>query len=158
MILQRSFEVKEFWVPKQTCNFLHQVIMKNAKTLDKGAIMTEWNFAPFMPIAEWIASKMKELDNCEERLLVTDVFGQYYKIGHYQEKHDHQPAHFSFVLFTNTPEGSSNLCFEDTYIKPETGKVVVFPGDVHHYVPSNKAENRSVVVGNLQYQIREYNS
>lgn len=156
--LERTSKIFEFWFEQEACASLHQTIMNNAKNLDKGAIMTDWNFKPFIPVAQSIVDKIKQQDNLSQRLLITEVFGQYYDIGHYQEEHAHKPAHFSFVLFTNAPEGSSDLCFKDICIKAETGKAIVFPGDLHHHVPINKGKNRSVVVGNLQYEISSYNS
>lgn len=153
MILQRKFKIQEFYFPKDTCSLLHEITMKNAKNYDRGAIMTDFFFNPFLSIAEWFAKKMREQDNVPEKLIVKNVFGQYYDIGHYQVPHDHKPNHWSMVLFTNAPEGSSDLCFDDVSVKAETGKAVVFPGDVLHHVPENKGKNRSVIVCNLQYEI-----
>ena len=50
----------------------------------------------------------------------------------------------------NAPPGSSSLYFptSNKEITPDEGRVVVFPGNVEHYVPENKSDNRVVLVGN----------
>ena len=155
MIVTKKVEIKELFLPnyEYLCPMYHTLILKNANHKDKGAVMTDWMFQPLRPIADFVIGQLVKDNTYKNKLVATDFFGQYYDIGHHQDWHDHMPGHYSFVLFTNTPKGSSKLCFEDFSVEPERGKIVVIPGDMYHHVPENKGEFRSVVVGNLQYRL-----
>ena len=74
-----------------------------------------------------------------------------YDKGNYVKVHNHLPfAVFSWVYFINSPRGSSPLIFTTTgkRIKPEEGKIVIFPSFIMHHVPKNKCDNRIVMAGN----------
>ena len=75
-----------------------------------------------------------------------------YKEGEDTLSHNHIPASFSFVYFVQCPKGSSPLIFTTSgkRIKAEEGKVVIFPGNMSHYVPKNKCDGRVVVAGNVR--------
>ena len=75
------------------------------------------------------------------------------KYGHrdFTISHNHRPSSYSFVYFVNCPKGSSPLIFTTSgkRIKPEEGKVIIFPGNVFHHVPKNRCDNRIVLAGNM---------
>ena len=82
-----------------------------------------------------------------------------YHKGEYTISHDHIPASFSFVYFVSSPKGSSPLIFTDSgkRIKPEEGKVVIFPGDLKHEVPKNKCDGRITLAGNIFPSVEKMN-
>ena len=81
-----------------------------------------------------------------------------YSKGQYARSHTHVPASFSFVYFVSSPKGSSPLIFTDSgrRIKPEEGKVVIFPGNMLHQVPKNKCDGRMILAGNILPNISYY--
>ena len=71
-----------------------------------------------------------------------------------QETLDHEHsfyATFAFVYFVNAPKGASPLIFTTSgkKIKPEPGKLVLFPGSLRHKVPVNKSDNRVTIASNI---------
>ncbi len=147
---------------------LHRIIKENAEKMDKGALMTSWycehikefkligdyvynliiNFQytlynPIVPLSENYSLKLHHL------------WGQLYNKGYYQDSHCHLPFHWSFVYFVNTPRGSSPLVFTQNgkKIKAESGKLLIFPGNVAHHVPKNNCEGRSIIAGNFYYKV-----
>ena len=82
----------------------------------------------------------------------------HYSKGQYAQSHYHIPASFSFVYFVSSPKGSSPLIFTESgrRIKPEEGKVVIFPGDMLHQVPKNKCDGRMILAGNILPNISYY--
>ncbi len=157
---------------------LHSVIRSNAKDHNMGAIMTNWVFDHeyFKEIESVFRKVILDLPsvsynnrngsnprfdnlvshcNHDDRLSLnlSAIWGQIYGKGAYQVSHTHLPCHWSFVLFVNTPEGSSPVVFgdNDLEVNPESGHGVVFPSWIRHYVPKNLAPERSVVSGNFYY-------
>ena len=74
-----------------------------------------------------------------------------YRVGDETKPHDHQPCLYSWVYFVNCPKGSSPLVFSNSgkRIKPEEGKVVIFPAILKHHVPKSRCDDRVVLSGNL---------
>ena len=145
---------------KKSNPILHEIILNNAHTLDKGALMTSWksyDIKEFNLICTWIRNFLlsSSLTTRHDDLILSDydLWGQLYNKGSYQEAHDHLPAHWSFVYYVNTPRGSSPLVFEESKKRyyPKTGEAIVFPGWIRHFVPPNKCEGRSIVDGNFMY-------
>ena len=67
-------------------------------------------------------------------------------------EHDHLfHATFAFVYFVNAPKGASPLIFTTSgkKIKPEPGKLVLFPAPLRHKVPVNKCDNRVTIASNI---------
>ena len=58
---------------------------------------------------------------------------------------------FAFVYFVNSPKGASPLVFPTSgrKIKPEPGKLVLFPPSLRHKVPTNKCKNRVTLASNV---------
>tara|TARA_R100000008_G_scaffold85757_1_gene76550 strand:- start:117 stop:644 length:528 start_codon:yes stop_codon:yes gene_type:complete len=75
-----------------------------------------------------------------------------YNKGEYTVSHHHFPySIFAFVYFVKSPPGSSPLVFSRSgkRIKPEEGKLVIFPGNVMHHVPKNNSDDRVTLAGNI---------
>jgi len=74
-----------------------------------------------------------------------------YNKGDYTLKHWHYPSTLSFVYFVKSPKGSSPLVFSNSgkKVKPEEGKVVIFPGNMWHHVPKNNCNDRITLAGNF---------
>lgn len=69
------------------------------------------------------------------------------KRGDYNEEHFHTDWFFSAVYYVEAPEGCGDFVAkydsEEIRIKPEVGKLLIFPSFVPHYVePSNSDEDR----------------
>ena len=82
----------------------------------------------------------------------TNIWFAKYNKGDHAIIHDHKAhALYAFTYFLNSPSGSSPFVFTTSgkRIKPEEGKVVIFPGHLHHHVPKNKCDNRVVMAGNI---------
>ena len=60
-------------------------------------------------------------------------------------------ALYAFVYFVNSPKGSSPLVFTTSgkRIKPEEGKILIFPPQLFHHVPKNKCDGRITLSGNV---------
>jgi len=161
-------------------SYLHEIILKNSKTFNMGAIMTEWRH--FCPEFKYIGSEASKIissfktdpedsslnkfgedikynnliQHCNSEgfvLELNSLWAQYYPKGAFQSSHSHLPCHWSFVFFVNCPSGCSPLVFgeEDLAIEAEPGKMLIFPSWIRHHVPHNEGENRSIVAGNFQY-------
>ena len=103
-------------------------------------------------IYKWIISLLPDSPNI--RIFDFEVDNSWltvYNKEEYTLSHCHYPFIFSFVYFIKSPRGSSPLVFttSGTQVKAEAGKVVIFPGNVWHHVPSNKCEGRIVLAGNI---------
>jgi hypothetical protein len=87
-----------------------------------------------------------------ESLKLVSAWGQYYDKGDYQESHNHVPYNWSWTYYVNTPKGSSPMVFDkpsNRKVPAREGMLVLFPAYLWHYVPPNKCDGRSVVVGNF---------
>ena len=158
---------------------LHLLIKKNARDHNMGAIMTKWLFKhdffteierKFKKIILDLPSKdYSNLNSSNPRfnnltahcnhdkrldLELSSIWGQIYGNGAYQVSHTHLPSHWSFVMFVNCPQNCSPVIFgeEDLEIYPKSGQGVLFPAWIRHYVPKNRAPERSVVSGNFYYK------
>tara|TARA_Y100001963_G_C6724848_1_gene420905 strand:- start:683 stop:1222 length:540 start_codon:yes stop_codon:yes gene_type:complete len=79
-----------------------------------------------------------------------------YNKDQYTLPHGHSPfALYGFVYFIKSPKGASPLVFTTSgkKIKPEEGRVVIFPGNLNHHVPKNKCEDRVIIAGNIGYDL-----
>ena len=80
-----------------------------------------------------------------------------YDKGEYTKCHAHYPFSFSFVYFVKSPKGSSPLVLSTSgkRMKPEEGKVVIFPSSLQHHVPKNRCDGRMILAGNLLFMQRK---
>tara|TARA_B100000131_G_C17817849_1_gene492467 strand:+ start:37 stop:585 length:549 start_codon:yes stop_codon:yes gene_type:complete len=87
----------------------------------------------------------------DARININMWFAKYNK-GDYTLKHTHMDyATYAFVYFVNSPKGSSPLVFTTSgkRIKPEEGKIIIFPPQLFHHVPKNKCDGRITLSGNV---------
>jgi len=71
--------------------------------------------------------------------------------------HVHHPLCYTSVFYV-TADDTSELCFENTEIKPESGKLLIFSGTISHRVKPRliKHKERLVITMNL-YPILDFN-
>ena len=68
-----------------------------------------------------------------------------YEKGDYATPHEHFPYCFSIIYYVDCDENAAPVIFEDEVeIKPEIGKLVIFPSELKHEV--KQTEGRRVVV------------
>ena len=82
---------------------------------------------------------------------ISDYWLAFYQKGDHTVPHHHLPVLYAFNYFIRTPKGSSPLIFSssNTIIEPEEGKLVIFPSNLVHHVPSNNCDERVVFAGNI---------
>jgi len=56
-----------------------------------------------------------------------------YKRLSYHKEHKHHPLSFAAICYLDIDQGS-DICFGNTKITPETGKLLIFPGSLTHKV------------------------
>ena len=146
---------------------LHQLIINITKDSEHpnnmGALMSEpydFRIKEFNIIAEYTKEVLGNLKDAPyphkyNPLKLVELWGQYYKKGAYQISHYHAHSDWSFVYYVNTPDESSPLVFDKSNkeVYSKAGEVVIFPGWLVHHVPENKGEGRSVISGNLSYDV-----
>jgi hypothetical protein len=149
---------------------LHPWILQNSETWDKGARKTFGSnlFDHYSPpkemnlITDYVSNLLCNLPKDyytpvnsvpqHRNFVLRDLWGQYYSKGDFQETHNHVPYHWSWVYYVNVPKGSSPMIFDDPSGKkvyPKEGMVALFPSYLWHFVPPNKCEERSMIVGNF---------
>lgn len=94
---------------------------------------------------------------------VIDWWVQSYKEGQYHDLHTHgsDMDKYSFVLYFETTDNSSNitfygpgyplLTFNGISFKPKTGLLILFPCYLPHIVETNKDNKRLILSGNLKF-------
>ena len=106
-------------------------------------------------VSEWVIRILREtyphLMSPHLKLVRHSSWFSGYDIGEYATLHAHLPRSYSYVYYVQCPRGSSPLVFPTSgkKIKAEEGRVVIFPGHVHHCVPKNKCVGRIALAGNL---------
>ena len=88
----------------------------------------------------------------------TDCWGAIYKTGERTDPHAHWPSLWSFVYCVDACPKCSPLVFPGAgrAIKPNTGLIIIFPGDVSHYVPKQECEhNRVIISGNITIKLEQ---
>ena len=95
----------------------------------------------------------KELNN--DSLFEISSWLAWYNKGEETWKHDHKQALLAYVYFVHSPPGSSPLVFSTSgkKVKPEEGRVVIFPGSMHHHVPKNNCNDRITLAGNIIFDL-----
>ena len=130
------------------------------KSTNLKALMTHWDMfnhsEVFNNLLDWITECFGQCDllsfKRQTEYKLNSLWGMIYKKGEHARPHDHLPSYFSFVYFVKVDETSSPLIFEasSTYIKPEPGKIVLFPSHLKHYVPEQTSDcERITIAGNI---------
>ena len=125
------------------------------------AHMTTWDMYKneyFKLIIEFaIETLKKEVDPYPTgETYCTDSWGAIYKPGERTDPHAHWPSLWSFVYYVDACPKCSPLVFPGAgrAIKPNTGLIIIFPGDVSHYVPKQECEhNRVIISGNITIKL-----
>ncbi len=84
-------------------------------------------------------------------LKIVEMWGLHYKKGESLNIHNHFPFTLSFCYAVRCLRGSSPLVVNNKRMNLKESQMVVFPSDRYHYVPPNRSEERTVLVGNLLY-------
>ena len=140
---------------------IHKRIISNLSFNDRGTQQTAWKSDQneFLIISNYVLKLLQEPDFrisiYGSKLVLISLWGMIYNEGDHQVIHDHLPSHWSFVYYVNTPDGSAPIVFDqcDKVIHPKSGEILIFPGHLRHYVPTNNCEGRSALVGNFYYQV-----
>ena len=121
---------------------------------------SQFNFLNENPILKpkgvtLIENWVKQIVQGENRRSFDFKFGTWAsRLDKGQETLEHNHLHmcsFAFVYFVNSPKGASPLVFPTSgkKIKPEPGKLVLFPSSLLHKVPTNKCDNRVTIASNV---------
>ena len=137
-------------------NEINDVEWVNAYKTNVGAKMSDWTMKSdnITKIYEWVEYLLHDTfpDMPVDHYELYEAWYAKYDEGDRTKIHDHKFVPWSFVYFIKAPPGSSSLYFptSNKEITPDEGRIVVFPGNVEHYVPENKSNGRVVLAGNLK--------
>ena len=137
-------------------NEINDVEWVNAYKTNVGAKMSDWTMKSdnITKIYEWIEYLLHDTfpDMPVDHYELYEAWYAKYDEGDCTKIHDHKFVPWSFVYFIKSPPGSSSLYFptSNKEITPDEGRIVLFPGNIEHYVPENKSNGRIVLVGNLK--------
>ena len=135
---------------------INDVEWVNAYKTNVGAKMSDWTMKSdnITKIYEWVEYLLHDTfpDMPVDHYELYEAWYAKYDEGDRTKIHDHKFVPWSFVYFTKSPPESSSLYFptSNKEITPDEGRIVVFPGNVEHYVPENKCNGRVVLAGNLK--------
>ena len=140
---------------------LYKIIMDTPENQNKPssvrAKMTGWRLSDssFDVVIDFALKFLHRdfLVSSHENLTCSECWGIVCNKGDSIERHNHNPADYSFVYYVNAPRGSSNLVFDTSgyKIKPKEGKLVIFDSKLYHHVPKNKCDGRVLISGNFVY-------
>ena len=137
-------------------NEINDVEWVNAYKTNVGAKMSDWTMKSdnITKIYEWVEYLLHDTfpDMPVDHYELYEAWYAKYGVGDRTKIHDHKFVPWSFVYFIKSPPGSSSLYFptSNKEITPDEGRIVIFPGNVEHYVPENKSNGRVVLAGNLK--------
>jgi len=108
-------------------------------------------------LKDYLLEILKQL-NCKE-YKIQNTWIQKYNNNDFHDCHIHSPNSFSFVLYIDCTEDSSETMFynvgypyfftQSYKIKPQIGRCVVFHGAIPHTALPNKDDKRLIVSGNI---------
>jgi hypothetical protein len=135
---------------------INDVEWVNSYKTNVGAKMSDWTMKSdnITKIYEWVEYLLHDTfpDMPVDHYELYEAWYAKYDEGDRTKIHDHKFVPWSFVYFIKSPPESSSLYFptSNKEITPDEGRIVVFPGNVEHYVPENKSNGRVVLAGNLK--------
>ena len=135
---------------------INDVEWVNAYKTNVGAKMSDWTMKSdnITKIYEWVEYLLHDTfpDMPVDHYELYEAWYAKYDEGDRTKIHDHKFVPWSFVYFIKSPPESSSLYFptSNKEITPDEGRIVIFPGNVEHYVPENKSNGRVVLAGNLK--------
>ena len=123
--------------------------LTNVRALQTDVIRNFDNFSSVKLLFRWILQLLPDGANIE---FYKEFWIANYGQGDFSVNHHHLPCLYSFVYFVQSPKGSSPLVFTTSgrRIKPDEGKLVLFPASILHHVPKNRCDDRIVLAGNLK--------
>ena len=109
------------------------------------------NFSPIVDLAISCAKFIsKDFFKADLDLICYNCWGARYEPGDHTVKHSHFPSEFAAVAYLEVDEGAAPIVFEDELtFHPKSGTMVIFPGILHHAVPTTTA-GRLVVAMNIE--------
>ncbi len=120
------------------------------------AAMTDWNSHSDPDFAELVSLVDETVISISDEYFfrpdivwaVRSCWGAVYKKGDYTQLHDHYPATWSAVYYVEQPEDGSCLSFSGAKLSllPQTGNLIIFPGNIEHEVPESTSNHDRVVV------------
>lgn len=135
---------------------INDVEWVNSYKTNVGAKMSDWTMKSdnITKIYEWVEYLLHDTfpDMPVDHYELYEAWYAKYDEGDRTKIHDHKFVPWSFVYFIKSPPESSSLYFptSNKEITPDEGRIVIFPGNVEHYVPENKSNGRVVLAGNLK--------
>ena len=125
--------------------------LTNVRAFQTDVIKSFDNFSSVKLLFRWILQLLPDGANIE--IGIEEFWIANYGQGDFTVNHHHHPCLYSFVYFVQSPKGSSPLVFTTSgrRIKPDEGKLVLFPASVLHHVPKNRCDDRIVLAGNLRW-------
>jgi len=116
-----------------------------------------WHYPGFNKLGAILLNIVNELATIKKvsnvKFDMVDMWGCKYKDGDYAHSHNHWPSVWSMVYYPFPEKDSPNLFFPDfnCEIKPEHGKIVIFPGHYKHQVNKKSFKGyRYVVSANIR--------
>ena len=92
----------------------------------------------------------------ENKYYITNLWAMMYEKGEYARRHGHYPAVFSGCYYVETEDDCAPIIFESAIkdgvnnnnksltLQPKSGMLALWPGTVHHEVPSTKGKRMAV--------------
>ena len=116
-------------------------------------------------LKNYLIEILQELNNKEnlnyKECRIENTWVQKYKVNDFHDCHIHNPKGFSFIIYVDCTEDSSETLFYNvgypyvsttTYrVKPKAGRCVVFHGAIPHTALPNKDDKRLIVSGNIKF-------
>ena len=87
---------------------------------------------------------------------ILNLWAMMYEEGEYARRHGHYPAMFSGCYYVEVEEDSAPIIFESVIkdgindnnkpltLQPQSGMLALWPGSVHHEVPSTKGKRMAI--------------
>lgn len=92
----------------------------------------------------------------DDKFETTNFHMIHYTSGGYQQKHIHEESNYSYILYLNDcNSGETIFYFDDgnVRVKPQKGKLILFPADSLHEAEVVKdGDIKRVAVGSLEYR------
>jgi hypothetical protein len=110
-------------------------------------------------IKDYLLKILKNLNLNEYK--IKKIWVQKYNKNNFHDCHIHNPTEFSFILYVDCTDNSSETIFYNVgypyfltgnfRVKPKIGRCVVFHGALPHCALPNKDDKRLIVSGNILF-------
>ena len=154
--------VKDLKLSKDYIDFVKNKLLKIYE-FNKNNFFDEndvyFSFQTNEQIKKYLMEIIKEL-NCKE-YKIENIWIQKYDNNDFHDCHIHNSKLFSFIIYIDCSENSSETLFYNVgypyvsvkkyRVKPKTGRCVVFHGAIPHTALPNKDNKRLIVSGNIKF-------